>query len=104
MKPFEFQKNDKNPAVAAILSFFFMGLGQAYNGEIAKAVVFLILYAISIFLTFFIIGFVTTPILWIWSMVDAYRSSQRINQVGTARQSSLNVSPSGLVMNVHVTG
>jgi TM2 domain-containing membrane protein YozV len=78
MKPFEFQKTDKNPAVAAILSFFFMGLGQAYNGEIAKAVVFLILYAISIFLTFFIIGFVTIPILWIWSIVDAYKSSQKI--------------------------
>ena len=78
MKPFEFQKNEKNPAVAAILSFFLMGLGQAYNGQIAKAVVFLILYAISIFLTFFIIGFVTIPILWIWSIVDAYRSSQKI--------------------------
>jgi TM2 domain-containing membrane protein YozV len=104
MKPFEFQKNEKNPAVAAILSFFLMGLGQAYNGQIAKAVVFLILYAISIFLTFFIIGFVTTPILWIWSMVDAYSSSKKINQVGAARQSPSNAYPSGLVMNVHVTG
>ena len=104
MKPFEFQKNEKNPALAAILSFFFMGLGQAYNGEIAKAVVFVILYAISIFLTFFIIGFVTTPILWIWCMVDAYRSSQRMNLVDTARQSPSNASPSGLVMNPHATG
>ena len=81
MKPFEFQKNDKNPAVAAILSFFLMGLGQAYNGQTAKAVVFLILYAVSIFLTFYIIGFVTIPILWIWSIVDAYRSSQKIKSL-----------------------
>jgi TM2 domain-containing membrane protein YozV len=103
MKPFEFQKNDKDPAVAAILSFFLMGLGQAYNGEIAKPVFFLILYAISIFLTFYIIGFVTIPILWIWSIVDAYRSSQRINQ-RAARQSPLNAQPSGLMMNVHVMG
>ena len=102
MKPFEFQKADKNPATAAILSFVFIGLGQAYNGEMAKAVVFLILYALSIFLTFFMIGFVTTPILWIWSIVDAYRSSQKMNQVGTARQSPSKASPSGLVMNVHV--
>ena len=104
MKPFEFQKTDKDPAVAAFLSSFLIGLGQAYNGEIAKAVIFLILYAISIFLTFFLIGFVTTPILWIWSMVDAYRSSQRINQVGAARQSLSNASPSGLAMNVQVRG
>ncbi len=103
MKPFEFQKYDKNPAVAAIFSFFFIGLGQAYNGEVAKAVVFLILYAVSIFLTFFIIGFVTIPILWIWSMADAYRSSQRINQAGTARQSPPKASPSGLAVNVNAT-
>ena len=102
MKPFEFQKADKNPATAAILSFLFIGLGQAYNREIAKAVFFVILYALSIFLTFFMIGFVTTPILWIWSIIEAYRSSQKINQVGTARQSPSNASPSGLVMNVHV--
>ncbi len=81
MKSFEFQKEDKDPAVAPILSFFFIGLGQAYNGEIAKAFVFLILYAISIFLTFYIIGFVTIPILWIWSIVDAYRSSQKIKSL-----------------------
>ncbi len=101
MNPFEFQKTDKNPGTAAILSFFLIGLGQAYNGEIAKAVVLLILYAISIFLTFFLIGFITTPALWIWSMVDAYRSSQRMNQVGTPRQSPSSASPSGLVMTVH---
>jgi TM2 domain-containing membrane protein YozV len=71
MKPFESPKTDKNPATAAILSFLLMGLGQAYNGEIVKAIVFLILYAISIFLTLFLIGFVAIPILWIWSMVDA---------------------------------
>jgi TM2 domain-containing membrane protein YozV len=104
MKLFEFPKTDKDPAAAAILSSFFIGLGQAYNGEIAKAVIFLILYGISIFLTFFLIGFVTIPILWIWSMVDAYRSSQKINQVGAARRLPSNASPSGLAMNIQVRG
>ena len=103
MKLLEFQKTDKSPAMAAILSCIFLGLGQAYNKETTKAVFFVILYAVSIFLTFFIIGFLTTPILWIWSVVDAYRSSQRINQVGNARESSPNAPPSGLVMNVHVS-
>ena len=104
MKPFKFQKIDKNPAAATILSCLFIGLGQAYNGEIAKAVIFIILYVVSIFLTFFIIGFVTMPILWVWSMVDAYRSSQKINQVGTAKWPASNASPSGLVTNVHARG
>jgi TM2 domain-containing membrane protein YozV len=99
MKPFEFPKIEKNPGTAAILSFFFIGLGQAYNGQIAKAIIFLIFYALSTFLTLFIIGFVTIPILWIWSMVDAYRSSQRMNQVRMARHLSSNASPSPMVMN-----
>ncbi len=103
MKSSEFQRTDRNPATAAILSFLFIGLGQAYNGEIAKAVVFLILYAISILLTIFLIGFVTIPLLWIWSIVDAYKSSQKMKQAGTARQSPSKASPSGLAVNVNVT-
>lgn len=100
MKLFELKKTDKNPATAAILSFFFIGLGQAYNGEIAKALLFLILYALSIFLTLFILGLVTTPILWIWSMVDAYRSSQRMNKEGAVRQPLPNASPSDFTVDV----
>jgi len=70
----------KNPAVAAILSFFFMGLGQIYNGQIGKGIMFLVLYLISIVLMFVFIGFLTTPILWVWGMVDASRSAKSINQ------------------------
>jgi len=32
----------KNPAVAAIWSFFFPGLGQLYNGEIGKGITFIL--------------------------------------------------------------
>lgn len=76
----EVPKFFKNPAVATILSFFFMGLGQIYNGEIAKGVIFIVLYAISWGAMFLLIGFITTPILWIWGMVDANNSAKRINE------------------------
>ncbi len=104
MKPYESQKTDKNPATAAILSFLFIGLGQAYNGEITKAVLFVILYAVSIFLTLFLIGFVTTLILWAWSMVDAYRSSQKVNQSIAAKESPSDAPSSGYLMNFPVRG
>ena len=97
MKPFQFPRTDRNPGTAAILSFFLMGLGQAYNGEMAKAVAFLILYALSTLLTFFVIGFITIPILWIWSMVDAYKSSQRINRTAATKQSPSNAITPGLL-------
>jgi hypothetical protein len=34
----------KNPGLAAILSFFWCGLGQIYNGEILKGVALMIVY------------------------------------------------------------
>lgn len=70
----------KNPTIATLLSFFFAGLGQIYNGQIGKGVIFIISYAISALLCYIIIGFITTPIIWIWGMVDANKSAKKINE------------------------
>jgi TM2 domain-containing membrane protein YozV len=69
----------KNPGVAAVLSFFITGLGQIYNGQIVKGVLFIIIQAINALLMYVLIGFITFPIFWIWGMVDAYRTAERIN-------------------------
>jgi len=70
----------KNPGLAAVLSFFWMGLGQIYNGQVAKGIFFIICYVISWILMLVVIGFITTPILFIWGIVDAYRSAEKINR------------------------
>jgi len=73
----------KSPGLAAVLSFFICGLGQIYNGQIVKGLIFLVAYLISWWMMYIIVGFITTPILWIWGIVDAYRVAQKINaQVG----------------------
>jgi len=69
----------KNAGLAAVLLFFFMGLGQIYNGQIAKGIIFIVAYGISFLLMFILIGFITTPILWIYGMWDAYKSAEKIN-------------------------
>ncbi len=69
----------KDPGLAVVFSFFVTGLGQLYNGEVGKAVVFFAAQVVSFFLMFVLIGFLTSPALWIWSMVDAYQSAQRLN-------------------------
>lgn len=69
----------KNPGLAAVLSFFFTGLGQIYNGQIGKGVLFMIIQAINFALMYVIIGFITAPLFWIWGMVDAYKTAERIN-------------------------
>ncbi|MEA3297329.1 MAG: hypothetical protein U9R56_05645 [candidate division Zixibacteria bacterium] len=70
----------KNPGLAAVLSFFYMGLGQIYNGQIAKGVAFMVAYSISLVLIFILIGLITTPILFIYGMYDAYKSAEKINR------------------------
>jgi len=75
----------KNPGLAAVLSFFWAGLGQIYNGQIAKGIFFVVAYAVSVFLIVVIVGIVTTPIIWIYGMYDAYKCATKIN-VEMARQ------------------
>ncbi len=69
----------KNPGLAAVLSFFYMGLGQIYNGQISKGVFFIIAYTVSWILMILVIGFLTTPVMWIYGMYDAYKSAEKIN-------------------------
>jgi TM2 domain-containing membrane protein YozV len=69
----------KNPGLAAVLSFFYMGLGQIYNGQIGKGIAFIVAYTISWILVFVLIGIITTPILWIYGMYEAYKSAEKIN-------------------------
>lgn len=69
----------KSPGLAAVLSFFWPGLGQVYNGQIAKGLVFVVLAAVFGWLMMIVVGFVLYPILWIYSIYDAYRTAERIN-------------------------
>lgn len=71
---------EKNPGIAAVLSFLLSGLGQIYNGQIGKGVAFIGIQIVNAFLTVILIGFVTGFAVWVWSMVDAYQSAERINR------------------------
>jgi TM2 domain-containing membrane protein YozV len=66
--------------MAAVLSFFFPGLGQLYNGQFLKAGILMALQAINILLCLVLIGFVTGAITWFYGMYDAYKSAERLNQ------------------------
>jgi TM2 domain-containing membrane protein YozV len=70
-------RSARSAGLAAVLSFFWCGLGQIYNGEIGKGVVFILLYLASWALIFVFVGLLTTPLLWVWGMVDAYHTAER---------------------------
>ena len=70
----------KNPGLAAVLSFFFTGLGQFYNGQFGKGVLFIIGGIVCIALMFAIVGFILYPILLLVNIWDAYKSAEKINR------------------------
>jgi TM2 domain-containing membrane protein YozV len=72
-------KGLKNPGLAAVLSFFIVGLGQIYNGQIGKGLILLVFYIISLVLCLVLIGFILVPILWIYGIYDAYKTAEKIN-------------------------
>ena len=69
----------KNAGVAVVLSFFWTGLGQIYNGQIFKGLIMIGIQFINGLLMFILIGYITAPLFWIWGMYDAYRTAERIN-------------------------
>lgn len=69
----------KNPGTAAILSFFWTGAGQIYNGQITKGLAYMVLQIFNAIAMFAIIGFITFPLVWAVAIYDAYKSAEKIN-------------------------
>lgn len=71
----------KDAGVATLLSFFIPGAGQIYNGQTGKGLAFLLVTIFVNFPLMFVgVGFLTGLITWIWGMIDAHSSADRINR------------------------
>jgi TM2 domain-containing membrane protein YozV len=70
----------RNPILAAILSIIVAGLGQIYNGQILKGVLFIVAQLINGALTVVLIGWVLMPIVGLWATIDAYLTAKRNNE------------------------
>lgn len=82
----------KSPGLAAVLSCFYIGLGQIYNGKILKG--FLLMLATGVLGIFYIIssfsmntGLSFTLLLClfcfgVWNVYDAYITAEKINKKG----------------------
>lgn len=67
--------NPKSPFIAFILSFFWVGLGQLYNGKFAKGLLYQIGFVIGLF-------FIIIPgiIVWVICLWDAYTDAEKMNR------------------------
>ena len=70
----------RSPILAAVLSLIVAGLGQIYNGQIGKGVIFIILQLINGALTTVLIGWILLPIVGLWAVIDAYLIAKRNNE------------------------
>jgi len=67
----------RNPFVAAVASLLVPGLGQAYNREIGKAMLFFAAFLVSALSLVVLIGFLLLPAVWLYSIYDAFVVAQR---------------------------
>ena len=74
------RRRRKNPKLARALSLCLPGLGQLYNGQPLKA----LLYVTSLFLL----------VPWPFAVIDAYETAHRLNQASAAR--ALGIDPHNL--------
>lgn len=63
-----------------MLSFIIPGLGQIYNGEIGKGIAIIIGSVILWMFFWLLIPLLILLIIYIWSIYDAYKTAQNINQ------------------------
>lgn len=82
----ELGSDPKNSGVAVLLSFFWSGLGQIYNGQILKGILMMGAHLIAWFLCLVFIGFILVPIIWVFGMYDAYNTAERINSQARRRR------------------
>lgn len=71
------QLKQKDPGLAAVASLLIPGLGQVYNGQIAKGI---ILGIVTLALVVSIVGVIIGAPLWIWLIYDAYKTAQKTNR------------------------
>lgn len=86
---------DKSPGVALILSLFITGAGQLYNGQIGKGILMFIAAVICIGTAMFIVPAFIALIVWIWSIVDAYRVAKQKHTIYVAAMMSMQTGQQG---------
>ena len=74
-----YEQKKKNAGIAALLSFLIPGAGQIYLGKVKRGIILFILAFISAILCGILIGLLLLPIVYIYSIYDAYKSAKDYN-------------------------
>ncbi len=78
----------KDPRLAAALSAVFTGLGQIYNGQLVKGMLFAVVQLVNVSVIPLGVGLVTAPLFWGYAVYDAYRVAAIMSSASTPRTTS----------------
>jgi len=67
---------EKSPAIAALLSFLVVGLGQVYAGKLKRGIVLFAACVIFVMASFLVLPAFAAFACWIGSIYDAYKIAQ----------------------------
>lgn len=81
---------NKDPLLAAILSFLIIGLGQIYLGLTKKGIILFLAAIVSGVLMLILIGFILWLLIWAYAIYDAYNSAQKM-QNGIAVEDTIDL-------------
>jgi len=78
------QNSEKNPILAAVLSFIITGLGQLYNGDVVKGFILFVAHAVAFILWPLLgrLGSLVSIFIWLYSVIEAYTAAQALNDGG----------------------
>ena len=74
-----YEMKKKNIGITVLLSFLLPGVGHIYIGCIIRGIIISIVFTVSVFLCLLLIGLLTTPLIWIYSIYDSYRLAKDYN-------------------------
>jgi hypothetical protein len=74
------QVQPHSPGLGVLASFFVPGLGSMLNEKVGKGIGILSCHIVSAILCFFLVGFITLPVVWIWGMVAANNDAHAWNR------------------------
>jgi TM2 domain-containing membrane protein YozV len=64
--------------LALAFSFLFTGLGQFYNGQIGKGLLFVAIQLVNFALIYWFVGLLTAPAFWLYGMLEAVETAARM--------------------------
>ena len=68
----------KQPMLALAFSFLFTGLGQMYNGQYVKGLLFVAIQLVNFALIYWFVGLMTAPAFWLYALLEAVGTADRL--------------------------